>query len=75
AVKSGRVYEVPSEPYCWLNNPPSVNQIMGVQWLPRLLYPDKFSTSIEDVTRSYYMTFYGYVLSDTELAELLAHAK
>ncbi|MBQ6586950.1 MAG: ABC transporter substrate-binding protein [Coriobacteriales bacterium] len=75
AVKSGRVYEVPSEPYCWLNNPPSVNQIMGVQWLPRLLYPDKFSTSIEDVTRSYYKTFYGYDLSDAELAELLAHAK
>jgi len=75
AVKSGRVYEVPNEPYCWLNNPPSVNQIMGVQWLPRLLYPDKFSTSIEDVTRSYYKTFYGYDLSDAELAELLAHAK
>lgn len=74
AIDNDAYYEVPNIPYCWLNNPPTVNQVMGMQWLPRLLYPDKFDTSIEDVTKSYYETFYGYELSDAEVDELLANA-
>ncbi|WP_172136990.1 ABC transporter substrate-binding protein [Adlercreutzia sp. ZJ473] len=74
AIDSGNYYEVPGSPYCWLNNPPTVNQVMGMQWLPRLLYPDKFDTSIEDVAKSYYHTFYGYDLSDEEVAELTENA-
>jgi iron complex transport system substrate-binding protein len=74
AIKNGNYYEVPNDPWCWLNNPPTVNQIMGLQWLPRLLYADKFDTSIEDVTRSYYSTMYSYELSDEELTELVKNA-
>lgn len=64
-------YLCPSDPWCWLNNPPTVNQMMGLQWLPRLLYPDKFDDSIADVTKSYYKTLYGYDLSDAELNDLI----
>ena len=74
AVKSGQVYETPATPYNWLNNPPTVNQVMGMQWLPRLLYPDRFDDTIADVTRAYYKTMYQYDLSDAELADLLADA-
>jgi iron complex transport system substrate-binding protein len=74
AVKTKEIYLVPSTPYNWLNYPPTVNQVMGMQWLPRLLYPEKFDTSIEDVTRAYYKLFYSYDLSDTELIELLQGA-
>ena len=74
AIDSGNYYQVPNVPYCWLNNPPTVNQLMGLQWLPRLLYPDAFDDSIEDVTRTYYSTMYNYDLSDTELADLLKDA-
>lgn len=74
AVENGNYYEVSQMPWNWLNNPPTVNQVVGMQWLPRLLYPDKFDTSIEDVTKSYYQTFYGYELSDDEVAELLTNA-
>ena len=70
----GNYYEAPGTPYNWLNYPPTVNQVMGMQWLPRLLYPDKFDDSIADVTKSYYSTFYGYDLSDEELDELIANA-
>ena len=73
-IDSGNYYQVPNVPYCWLNNPPTVNQLMGLQWLPRLLYPDAFDDSIEDVTRAYYSTMYNYDLSDTELADLLKDA-
>lgn len=29
AIDSGNYYQVPNVPYCWLNNPPTVNQLMG----------------------------------------------
>ena len=74
AIDNGNYYEAPGTPYNWLNNPPTVNQVMGMQWLPRLLYPDKFDDTIADVTKSYYSTFYGYDLSDDELNELIAKA-
>ncbi len=75
AIDDGNYYQVPNDPYCWMNNPPTVNQIMGLQWLPRLLYPDKFDDTIADVTRGYYHTMYQYDLSDAELADLLADAQ
>lgn len=74
AIDNGDYYEAPGTPYNWLNSPPTVNQVMGMQWLPRLLYPDRFDDSIQDVTRSYYSLFYGYDLSDEELDALVANA-
>lgn len=74
AITNGNYYQVPNDPWCWMNNPPTVNQLMGMQWLPRLLYPDAFDDSIEDVTKAYYATMYGYDLSDAELATLLEGA-
>lgn len=74
AIDNDNYYQVPNDPWCWMNNPPTVNQLMGMQWLPRLLYPDKFDDSIADVTRAYYSTMYNYDLSDEELNELIKDA-
>ncbi len=74
AITNGNYYQVPNDPWCWMNNPPTVNQLMGMQWLPRLLYPDAFDDSIQDVTRAYYSTMYDYDLTDAELSELLEGA-
>ena len=74
AIDNHNYYQVPGDPYCWMNNPPTVNQLMGLQWLPRLLYPDAFDDTIADVTRAYYSTMYNYDLSDEELADLLKDA-
>lgn len=74
AVKNGEVYEVPNTPWCWLNNPPTVNQVLGMQWLPRLLYPDQFDSSIYDATKDYFKTFYGYDLSESEFDQIAPHA-
>lgn len=70
-IANDNYYLCPSDPWCWLNNPPTVNQMMGMQWLPRLLYPDKFNDTIKDVTKSYYKTLYNYDLSDAELNDLI----
>lgn len=74
AIADNNYYEVPDLPWNWLNNPPTVNQVMGMQWLPRLLYPDAFEDSIQDVATSYYKTFYNYDLSDEEFQEIAGNA-
>ncbi len=74
AIDNHNYYQVPNNPWCWMNNPPTVNQLMGMQWLPRLLYPDAFDDTIADVTREYYSTMYNYNLSDEELNELIKDA-
>ena len=74
AVEDGQVYEAPSKPYNWLSGPPSVNQIMGMQWLARLCYPDQFPDSMTDVAKSYYKTFYGHELTDEECRAIMANA-
>ena len=74
AIQSGNFYEVPAAPYNWISTPPSVNQIMGLQWLSRLCYPDKFSDDIATVTKDYYKNVFGYELGDDECQNLISKA-
>lgn len=74
AIENNNYYEVPDQPWNWLNNPPTVNQVMGMQWLPRLLYPEAFEDSIQDVATSYYKIFFNYDLSDEEFQEIAGNA-
>lgn len=74
AISSGTYYEVPSEPWTWLNNPPTVNQVLGLQWFARLCYPDRFGDDLESVVTGYYRTFYGYELSHAEYEGLVEKA-
>src|SRR5262245_34223714 len=42
SVRKGRVFLSPRLPYGWVDAPPSLNRLMGVQWLARLLFPVGF---------------------------------
>ena len=74
AIEGGNYCEVPSEPYNWLNGPPSVNQVLGMQWLPRVLYPEKFDNDMYETVAAYYKTLYQYDLSEDEFNEITARA-
>ena len=37
AVREGRVYLVPQVPFPWIDFPPSVNRLIGLRWLGRVL--------------------------------------
>lgn len=74
AVQNGQYCNVPSVPWTWLNNPPTVNQVLGMQWFVRLCYPDQFSNDMEQVVKDYFQTFYGYSLSDAEYQQITANA-
>lgn len=73
AVKDKQVYLAPNDPFGWFDRPPCVNTIIGIPWLAKVLYPDKFSDlNLKDLTREFYSKFYSYDLSDQELDDLIS---
>jgi iron complex transport system substrate-binding protein len=75
AVRSGRVYLSPTAPYGWIDRPPSLNRLIGLQWLAGLFYPDHVNQDLREVTRSFYDLFYHVDLTDAELDRLLHWAE
>ena len=75
AIKNGSYYKVPGTPWNWLNSPPTVNQVLGMQWLPRLLYPEQYDNDLYKTVAGYFKTFYGYDLSESEFNEIAANAR
>lgn len=73
AVKSKQVYKVPTAPYNFVSDPPSVNRMIGIHWLGNLLYPDKYEFSTEDMI-TFYKDFYHLELSKEQAEETLKYA-
>ncbi len=75
AVKNNRVYEIPEGPFSWIDNPPSVNRILGIDWIGNLIYPEAFDLDITSEAKTFYDLFYHYSLSDAEAAKLMINSK
>ncbi len=75
AVKKGRVYLSPTAPFGWIDRPPSLNRIIGLKWLARTFYPDRFNEDFAETVREFYKLFYHVELSETELERLLEWSK
>lgn len=71
AVKNGKVYLVPSEPYSFIDNPPATNRLIGIYWLGNLLYPELYPVDIIEKTQEYYSLFYRYDLSREQAESIL----
>jgi len=74
AVRNREVFETPQYPFNWIDRPPSVNRIIGIEWLANLFYPDIFKLDMRSETRRFYETFYHLKLSDSQLDALLGTA-
>lgn len=70
AVVNGTYYLVPKAPFNWLSGPPSINQVLGMQWLPRVCYPESFDNDMRDVVAEYFKVLCGYTLTDEDWAAL-----
>lgn len=75
AVREARVYLAPTAPFGWIDRPPSLNRIMGLQWLAGLFYPDKLPADLRESTRTFYRLFYHVDPSEAELDTLIAWSK
>lgn len=74
AVKNGRLYKVPTIPYSFMSNPPSVNRLIGIEWLGHLVYPDYCSHDIQEEIKEFYSLFYHLELTDKDLTVILKDA-
>lgn len=74
AVKNGKYYEVPSSPYNWMGNPPSMNMLLGVWWLGNLVYPDLYCYNMAEKAQEIYKLLWNYDLSQSEAEALLSNS-
>jgi len=74
AVKNNRVYVRPSDPFSWFDGPPGANQIIGLYWTVKTLYPEKTTDlDLSAKVKEFYSRFYHYDLTDEEVTALLAN--
>lgn len=74
AIKDGRYYEVPMDPYNWMGFPPSVQRILGMQWMAKVLYPDAADYDMYETTQTYFQLFYHCDLTAEQYAALTARS-
>ncbi|MCJ2089383.1 iron ABC transporter substrate-binding protein [Methylobacterium sp. E-005] len=72
AVKTGRIYLAPQQPFPWFDAPPGVNRLIGLRWLAGLLHPNLFPQPMPEVVRDFYHRFYHVDLDAGQAAALLA---
>ncbi len=74
AVKNKQVYEVPAQPYEWLDRPPSVQQVLGVKWLGNLLFPDIYQYDMVQEVQNFFSLFWGSDITEDEAKSMLANS-
>jgi len=72
AVRDGRVHLSPKLPFGWVDFPPAVNRLIGLWWLAKILYPDRFAEDLRTLTRDFYTRFYHVTPSDAQIDRVLA---
>jgi iron complex transport system substrate-binding protein len=72
AVRARRVHLSPRLPFGWVDFPPSVNRLIGLWWLAKILYPDLFPEDLRMLTREFYDRFYHVQVTDQQIDRVLA---
>jgi iron complex transport system substrate-binding protein len=72
AVKTGRIYLAPKLPFGWVDFPPAVNRLIGLWWLGKIFYPDRFPEDIKPLARDFYTTFYHVTPTEAQIERVLA---
>lgn len=73
AIEAGRIYLAPNMPFGWIDFPPSINRLIGLRWLARVLYPQVFPEDLRPAVRDFYLRCYHQAPTDAQLDELLRH--
>jgi iron complex transport system substrate-binding protein len=72
AVRNGRVHLSPKMPFGWVDFPPAVNRLIGLWWLGKILYLDRFPEDLRTLTRDFYTKFYHRTPTDAAVDQVLA---
>lgn len=71
AIKNGAYYEVPMGPYNWMGFPPSVQRLLGMTWMAKILYPDAADYDLYTEVSTYFQLFYHCELTQTQYDALV----
>jgi iron complex transport system substrate-binding protein len=72
AVRDNQVHLSPKMPFGWVDFPPGVNRLIGLWWLAKILYPDRFPEDLRMLTREFYTRFYHVTPTDAQIDQVLA---
>ncbi|MBP7065369.1 iron ABC transporter substrate-binding protein [Ferrovibrio sp.] len=72
AVRAGRCFLAPNLPFGWIDFPPGLNRLLGLDWLARRLYPALFNDDPHPFVREAYRRLYHREPDTAQLAQLLA---
>lgn len=74
AVREGRLFVAPHQPFGWLDGPPSVNRLIGVRWLREVLREGAPASDWIDEAEEFHRLFYGHVPPRELLVRAIAAA-
>ena len=74
AIKNGTYYEVPMGPYNWMGFPPSVQRLLGMLWMAKVLYPDAADYDLYTEAANYFQLFYHCQLTQEQYDALVANS-
>ena len=74
AVKNGKIFKIPTAPYSFMSSPPSVNRMIGIEWLGSLVYPEIYTSDIREEVKNFYQLFYHIDVTDEILEAILKGA-
>ena len=72
AVRDNRVHLSPKMPFGWVDFPPSVNRLIGLWWLAKILYPERFPEDLRALTQDFYSRFYHVAPTTAQIDHVLA---
>lgn len=71
AVREDRVYLSPTGPFGWIDRPPSINRLMGLEWLAGMFYPDHWPGKLEEEVREFYRLYYHVEPKGADMERLI----
>jgi iron complex transport system substrate-binding protein len=75
AVKNGRIYLLPTQPFNWIDRPPSFMRVLGIQWLAKKFHPQTYKIDLNKRTKEFYNLFLHVKLNDQQTKNLLGANK
>ena len=74
AIQNGAYYEVPMGPYNWMGFPPSVQRLLGMLWMAKVLYPEAADYDLYTEAARYFELFYHCELTREQYDALVANS-
>ena len=74
AFRNKRIYVASELPFGWVDAPPALNRMLGVEWLVRILHPQTFPEPLGPRIADFHRRFYHHVPTDAQVASLLFSA-